>query len=183
MLPQRRTTNSSRSLLGGLAQCAICSRKLVVQYSGRLRRYVCLHRDGGCGNGIAADALDRLVRALVSTRAPYRRPTVPIQDLATAASELQRRVAENARAFGSGELPHDVFLTRSDDLGRSADRLSNATVAETPTCDRTRLHQLPLPEQHRLLQQHMIDLWIEPSRERGRFDAHRLRIHWRPSTT
>jgi DNA invertase Pin-like site-specific DNA recombinase len=181
LLSQRRTTNSSRSLLGGLARCATCDRRMVVAYSGgsgRVRRYVCLRRDGGCGNGIAADAADRVIRARLRTAAMPERTIGSAQGLAEEAAKLRQLRMGNAAAYGGGSRRHDTFSTISRDLQQAADRLSSAAVAAAPA-----LHgdwdELPLPEQRRRIQQQAETVLVEPSRSSGKFDPDRIRVQWR----
>lgn len=178
LLPQRRTTNSSRSLLGGLARCAACKRGMVVAYSGggRIRRYVCLRRDGGCGNGIAADALDCIVRTQLSEVELVRTSIRPTHEL-DKARVLRQQLIDNVTAYVTGGRPHDAFAAISLGLQREIDQLSSAVVAATRTPDSW--DELPLPEQRRMLQRRVVDIFIERSDAPGKFDPYRLRIEWR----
>lgn len=178
LLPQRRTTNSSRSLLGGLARCAVCDRTMVVHYSGIIRRYICLRRNGGCGIGIAADLLDQAILKRIATNQPAFCPRKPAQELAQIALELQDQQTRNAAAFGGGERDYTAFAETSRTLQTAVDDLSGAVVARTPAHEGDR-GQLPLPELRRLIQQRNTSVWIEPSQASGKFDPSRLRIQWR----
>lgn len=177
LLPQRRTTNSSRSLLGGLARCAVCDRTMVVHYSGIIRRYICLRRDGGCGNGIAADLLDQAILKRIATNQPAFCPRKSVQELAQIALELQDQQTRNAAAFGGGERDHTAFAETSRMLRTAIDDLSGVVVAQTPAHEGD-WGQLPLPELRRLIQQRTSGVWIEPSQASGKFDPSRLRIRW-----
>jgi hypothetical protein len=178
LLPQHRTTNSSRSLLGGLARCAACDRTMVVHYSGRVRRYVCLRRDGGCGNGIAADALDRIVRNRFSAAEPVDSAAGPTRELAKEARELRQQLMDNAVAFATGGIQHDAFSRVSRTLQQQAERLSATVVSLTPT-RRGDWDGTVLPELRRIIQQHATAIVIHRSHTSGRFDPNRLRIQRR----
>jgi hypothetical protein len=181
LLPQRRTTNSSRSLLGGLARCATCDRRMVVAYSGgsgRVRRYVCLRRDGGCGNGIAADAADRVIRTRLRAAVMPERTAGSAQGLAEEAVKLRQLGVGNAAAYGGGSRRHDTFSAISRELQQAADRLSSAVVAAAPARHGD-WDELPLPEQRRRIQQGADVVLIEPSRSSGKFDPDRIRVQWR----
>lgn len=180
LLPQRRTTNSARSLLGGLARCAACDRRMVVAYSGgsgQVRRYVCLRRDGGCGNGIAADATDRVIRARLRAAAMPERTAGPAQGLAEEAVKLRQLRIGNAAAYGDGSRRHGTFSTISRELQQAADRLSSATVAAAPA-RHGEWDDLPLPEQRRRIQQQVDAVLIEPSRSFAKFDPDRIQVQW-----
>ena len=175
LLPQHRTTNSSRSLLGGLASCAACDRTMVVHYSGRVRRYVCLRRDGGCGNGIAADALDGTIRARLSQAEPLRAATRPANDLVDEADRLCQQLADNVATFVRGDRPHHEFTAISRRLQQEAEWLSSVVVTKAPGRQGAWL-EFPLPEQRRIIQQRVAAIFIGPSSAPGKFDPDRLQI-------
>ena len=107
VLPERRTTNLTRSLLGGLAQCGSCGRTLVVSYGGkRIRRYVCRKTTTrqGCGNGIAADRLDSHIGVLMRRQQADNQPANEENHPADEAALLWPAVAE-ATTTRADEVP------------------------------------------------------------------------------
>ncbi len=150
---------------------------MVVRYSGRIRRYVCLRRDGGCGNGIAADALDHIIGNRFSGVEPIKSVARPTQELAKEAHGLRQQLMDNAVAFATGSVQHHAFSKMSRTFQQQAEQLSATVVSQTST-RRGDWDGTPLPELRRIIQRHATAILIYPSRVPGRFDPSRLRIQW-----
>ena len=182
VLPERRTTNSTRSLLGGLAQCGACGKTLVVGYDGkRIRRYVCRKTSTrqGCGNGIAADRLDSHIGVLMRRQQADSHPANEENHPADEAVLLWPAVAEatTARAdaitrFASGLADLDTYRHLHGLLQEASTLLSQAAVERAPF---TALgwDDLGLPERRRAIQRH-VHITVNPSGRNGRFDPERI---------
>ncbi len=182
ILPQRRTARSSLSLLGGMATCAECGNTLSIGSGGsgsRIRRYICLRSGGlGCGNGIAADGLDRHVMQYIES----------LTDLPTAASEPQADVASlSARAATlvdtSRELLRDYGAGR---IGREQHTRMRAAVNDglSQLLDEVDAH-LAVPrlppggdattvDRRNIIHARISDVSVRRPSQRRRFDPERI---------
>lgn len=176
-LPERRTTNSSQSLLGGLARCGVCDKTLVVSYDGnRLRRYVCRKTSTrqGCGNGIAAGRLDEHIGAVLRNRLVTCHPADVTLRLWPTVSSLAAERTDTITRFARGTTDLDTHRRLHDLQRDESARLSQAAVERTPPTPLD-WDDLGVPERRRAIQR-QIRITVLARRHQGRFDPERVII-------
>ena len=147
----------------------------------RIRRYICLRSSrGGCGNGIAADGLDRHVMQYIES----------LSSLPTAASEPQADVASlSARAttmvdtrrallrdYGAGRISREQYIGMSAAVG---DALSQLVEEANALVGVLRVHFGVIAatvDRRNILHARVSDISVRRPSQRHRFDPERIII-------
>ena len=177
LLPKRRPTNSSKSLLGGIASCHECGGLLVVGYSGKgIRRYICraTKTRGSCGNGIAADALDEhvtsVVRAQISEPSKLETTSRMSANTAAALTATQRRLVAS---YAAGHISQPDFCAKHARIAAAGERLGQEVIDHA--CHEIRpWGSLDLPERRQEIRRLITSIQVSRRTENHRFDLRRV---------
>lgn len=183
LLPQRPNSRSSLSLLGGMATCAECGNTLSITYGGsgsRIRRYICRRLHGrGCGNGIAADSLDKLVAeyidALVTPPVqPGRLPALG-SPLSTEAAILVETRRELLLGYGTGRIGRNQYANErqliADQFSWLLDKVNDRTPVPKVLWDAA-----GIVDRRSIVQAVISTVGVTAPRQRHKFDPGRVII-------